>query len=542
MNININGFPYEKMREQQKNILRKIDKNWDKRFIILEAPPGVGKSGIAMTLLSSVKNGFLITSTKQLQDQYIRDFSNNYKYDIESIKGRQNYKCEENRKLTCDIGECLGNRPLLKKCLNTGNCPYYNQKEKAIHSDIALTSYQYFFRFADYEPKAKSWQIRDMILFDEAHLLEQQIINWASIELIPSKLNAELNIFKNVDMDKLVEIFDLPTENGYDENKKWIFSIFNCIMSAREDILKEIKESVSLNEELPSEDDMMEQILSNHTEYNKIDQLFKKFNLFFKNNHKDWIIEVIDGGLSLTPLNVKGIFNTFIKRWGEKKIVFMSATILDASAFCEEFGIDKEDALMIRAESTFDSQKSPIIYKPVCKMNYNKIEENLPNIANAVEEIINKHKGEKGIIHSTNYRITKYLYENIKTNRFIIKTDNITNEDMIYIHEKSTKDTILLSPSLTTGADLKDDLGRFSIIIKLPWSSLNDSRVKAKMKNNEDWYPLEMFKTFIQSCGRTTRSENDWSKTYILDAGFSYWLLKYRKWFTPQFLKRIKWK
>ena len=539
MNINVSGFPYKKMRDQQKHILRTIDNNWDKRFVVIEAPPGVGKSGIAMTLLSSVKNGFLITSTKQLQDQYIRDFSSDYRYDIESIKGRQNYTCKENENLTCDMGECLGNKALLSECIDNGVCPYYNQKSKTIRSNIALTSYQYFFRFADCEPKIRSWQIRDMLLFDEAHLLEQQLVGWASIELIPSKLNEELNVFKTIDMDKLVEIFNLPSENGYEKNKKWIMSIADCIKDARESILLELKESLKTDKDI--DDDQIEQLLSDHTDYVKIDQLFKKFSLFFKNKKEDWLVEVIEGGLSLTPLKVDGIFNTFIKKWGNKKIVFMSATILNAKAFCKEFGMDENDVVVVRAQSTFDAKKSPIIYNPVCKMNYDKIDENLPNIAKEVEKIMNNHKGQKGIIHTTNYKITKYLYDNINTDRFIIKTNDITNEDMINMHEQSTKDTILLSPSLTTGADLKDDLGRFSIVIKLPWSSLTNSRVQVKMKEDEDWYPLEMFKTFIQSCGRTTRSESDWSTTYILDAGFSYWVLKYRKWFTPQFLKRIKW-
>ena len=313
MNINVSAFPYEKMRDQQKHILRTIDKNWDKKFIVIEAPPGVGKSGVAMTLLSSVKNGFLITSTKQLQDQYIRDFSSDYRYDIESIKGRQNYICYENQNLTCDMGECLHNKELLQECLDDHKCPYYNQKAKTIRSNIALTSYQYFFRFADSNPKPKSWNVRDMVLFDEAHLLEQQIVNWAAIKLIPNDLNQELNIFKNIDMDNLVEIFNLPTEDGFKKNKKWILSIMDCVKTARENMHNELRESLKNSHDTELDDDQIEQLLSDHSEYNKIDQLFKKFQLFFRSDKKDWLVEVIENGLSLTPLKIDGIFNTFIK-------------------------------------------------------------------------------------------------------------------------------------------------------------------------------------------------------------------------------------
>lgn len=546
MNINVKAFPYDKMRAQQKHILRNIDANWNKRYIIIEAPPGVGKSGIAMTLLSSVNNGYLITSTKQLQDQYIKDFSDDYRYDIESIKGKKNYTCAINDTLKCDIGECINDKNMLTDCIDNNVCPYYKQKMTAQYSKIALTTYQYFLTFADSEQKMSSrsstWKYRDMVIFDEAHLLEQQIINWASISIEPKKLSKELHIFKNCDMQQLVRIFNLPKENGFIANRDWICAVMDCIRDTRENILNEIKESLKNENTEDLTEDEIEQLLSSHSEYNELDILYKKFNMFFKSDKKEWIVEVIDGGLILTPINVSSIFDKYIKRWGNQKIVFMSATILDHVGFCKSFGIDINDAFFVKAESEFDPKKSPIIYNPVGKMNYENIDKILPDIAKNVKLIIDKHKGEKGIIHTTNYKITKYIYENVETDRFIIKNNDITNEDMIRMHEESNNDTILLSPSLTTGADLKDDLGRFSIIVKLPWPSLMDSRVKEKIKQDDNWLCMEMFKTFIQTCGRTTRSENDWSKTYVFDQSFSYWVLKYRKVLGKKFLERIQWK
>lgn len=50
-----------------------------------------------------------------------------------------------------------------------------------------------------------------------------------------------------------------------------------------------------------------------------------------------------------------------------------------------------------------------------------------------------------------------------------------------------------------------------------------------------------MFRTLVQACGRSTRSEEDWSITYILDSAFYYWVNKYKNWFSKQFLKRIVW-
>ena len=99
---------------------------------------------------------------------------------------------------------------------------------------------------------------------------------------------------------------------------------------------------------------------------------------------------------------------------------------------------------------------------------------------------------------------------------------------------------MLLSPSMTTGVDLKDDLSRFQIVVKMPFSSLADPRIKKKSTINSNWYTCQMLKTLIQACGRSTRSVDDFSATYILDSSFKYWVTRYKKWLPESFLKRIK--
>src|SRR5216684_8409005 len=60
------------------------------RVLLVEAPPGVGKSHIAMTLARWSGDAYLLTSQKLLQDQYERDFGEA----IQLVKGRENYLCE----------------------------------------------------------------------------------------------------------------------------------------------------------------------------------------------------------------------------------------------------------------------------------------------------------------------------------------------------------------------------------------------------------------------------------------------------------------
>ena len=74
-------FPYEKPRDEQIEIIDFcLNSLQDKRFIVIEAGTGVGKSAIGMTIASymAATKGWtthFVTTQKILQDQYINDFA-----------------------------------------------------------------------------------------------------------------------------------------------------------------------------------------------------------------------------------------------------------------------------------------------------------------------------------------------------------------------------------------------------------------------------------------------------------------------------------
>jgi Rad3-related DNA helicase len=67
------------------------------------------------------------------------------------------------------------------------------------------------------------------------------------------------------------------------------------------------------------------------------------------------------------------------------------------------------------------------------------------------------------------------------------------------------------------GVDLPDDLARFQIIIKLPYPSLGDKRIKYMFDNDRQWYVNKMLTYLVQACGRGIRHQEDHCTTYILD-------------------------
>ncbi len=524
----LNNFPFQTIREQQKEVLQKIGRTWEKyRYIIMECPTGFGKSPVSYAIGKASLDAFLITSTKQLQDQYSRDFK---EPDVVNLKGKINYTCAIKPPLNVECGPCVVDKSQLKDCKSKKICPYYSQREKALHSQIAVLSTPFFLystSCGDY------WKPRDVLIIDECHLLEGQIVQWATLQIQPNEFSKEYEI----------EIPKHKGKSGYNDNKSWLNKVWNLILRKRSRLFDEVKDQMRGRDPDSLSSEEVEELLSSHHLYYRVDKLYKKFQFFFDSKNKEsWLCEPQDEGVVLTPIDVSELFNRYIQVMAIKKVFFMSATILDTIGFAKNFGLSKEQTGIIKVESDFPPENSPIIYKPCGSMKYTEIDKTIPKIIDSVKDILNKHSGEKGIIHTANYKLAKSIFEQLNDERILFKTEDKTNEKLLEEHYFSTKPTVLVSPSLTTGTDLKDEFGRFQIILKLPWSSLSDKRISRKTEIDGDWYVSEMFRNFVQASGRSTRSAEDWSVTYVLDSSFYSWVVKYRKWFSKSFLNRIIWK
>jgi Rad3-related DNA helicase len=112
------------------------------------------------------------------------------------------------------------------------------------------------------------------------------------------------------------------------------------------------------------------------------------------------------------------------------------------------------------------------------------------------------------------------------------------NIELVDIHANGNN-TVLLSPSMQEGVDLYDELARFQIILKMPWTSLEDFRTSVKSEFEPDWYSNLMWNDIMQSSGRATRHADDYSTTYILDASFVWFYDKWKHRLPVWFKKRI---
>jgi Rad3-related DNA helicase len=232
----------------------------------------------------------------------------------------------------------------------------------------------------------------------------------------------------------------------------------------------------------------------------------------------EYLVEKKDADqVTFVPYDIKPVAQHIFS--GASKILMMSATINNPEIFAKSLGINKDEYDFVEIGSTFDPKKSPIYSSSQYSLSFRTMERDLPKVVNFALDICDKHKGEKGIIHTHTHAITEALKRKVRNNpRFLFREAGSTNADILDKHKEQVgEDTILVSPSLDTGISLDGDLGRFQIIMKAPYLPLGSKRIKKMFERNPKHYVMKMLDTLIQMCGRCTRSTDDHSITYILD-------------------------
>ena len=517
-------FPYEQVRPaQDKAIQFALESfiNKDKRFVIIEAGTGVGKSAIGLTIANYLGGGaYFLTTQKVLQAQYMRDFKSE---GLRSLTSSANFRCQYYKTKDCSsaLRELKVSKDQRFKACCGGGCVYKKAKGDFINADLGTTNFPYFMAETNYSAQLTP---RKLLVIDECHNVEIQLRNFVSIEV--SEHFAE-SILK-LKVPELKTMYQVVT---------WLKSDYLPRLARMKSHMENQIEKFSLGTKL-------KEFVAVSKKYELIDKHLCKLDRFIAVYNKDnWVMnEIITEGRSkrkweFKPIDIAPFSEDNLFKSGEK-ILLMSATIMDKKAFCQILGIDPNEAAFISIPSPFKKENRPIIYAPVAKMGMRDIDASLPKIAEAVKAILAQHKNDKGIIHCHSYKVTKFLTENIRDKRLL--THDSENRDRVLAkHQADPRPTVLLSPSMTEGVDLKGDASRFQIICKIPYPYLGDKLVKKRMNKWHWWYPLQTAKVVVQSVGRSIRNEEDHAVTYILDAGWDYFLKKNKSIFPKEFLESL---
>jgi len=506
-----------------------------KKFIMLNMPTGSGKSLFSMMFVNWYLNYVnkdakfdILTNSKILQNQYVAEFPF-----MSSLKGKNAYKCNEYPDTSCQEGKEL-NAALKRTC---NDCPYDKARAGWMTNQIALTNFHLFNSVNLFVPQLMIEKNPNVLIIDEAHDFESVLCDFISSKI--SRHSLKILGFNDVNIGAIFG--DIKTIKYMDD---FVDYIENAFIERLEQQIKSLEKGLG-NSSLGMKDKV--KYSKNIINVRAAIGNYKNFLEDYKINPNNWILDVekTEDKSFYKNLLIQPVWShKYLKEtvWDKyDHVLFMSATILDKTQFCYMNGIETNLSSYYEVESPFHVKNRPIYYiKGVGKNTFTEKEKTWENQKLWVEKIVKKYKDKKGIIHCGSYEFSRWMEEYFKDNpRFIFHTSE-TRDDALRQHIESKEPTIIVSPSMITGVDLKDDLSRFQIIMKIPYPNLGSAKIKKRLNDNKEWYGMKTCADLIQACGRSVRNEKDNSSTFILDDSFSA-IMKYNYKFLPNwFTESVK--
>ena len=175
-------------------------------------------------------------------------------------------------------------------------------------------------------------------------------------------------------------------------------------------------------------------------------------------------------------------------------------------------------------------------------MSMSQKEKNLPWMQAKIDEILTNHPEENGIIHTGSYENSIKVFEALSDDnkKRVLVYQNSQEKETVLQKFIAEKNLILMGPSILEGLDLAAEKSRFQVFLKVPFPSMGDKFVAAKMSYQPDWYDWKTVISVLQGVGRSVRSEEDWAVTYFLDGCLTDLLRRRRSSFPTEFQRRIK--
>lgn len=537
-------------RPVQADIMRRIDEAIGSGYhnIILCAPTGIGKSHIATAFAMALGSSHILTAQKILQDQYSKDFGWMY-----PIKGKSNFPCIDiydyqsvpyetasaDPSVSCAYGNCSwqdgssDGKKTTKYCkhkpatdqytvIGKGTeqeevkptnsdalCYYYDQKYRSLNASFSVFNYSAYFLTRKYSSGITHLLTRKSIIADEAHEIENQIIDIIGIDIYRSYLsdvNLDMSDFDTGDVDS--------------------------VKTMVEHVANVYHQYVAANDGAGSD----KQTTTYKRRRDHLDAIFRELD----ETPENMVIQPLEnGGVSIKPIEV----GVYAKRYFDMEYqLYMSATI-HRDVFCQTMDLEPDSCAFIEIErSPFDRKNREVNFLNVRRLNVRSTESDYAAMYAKIADIMRTHAGQKGLILTTRKDHCEAIVEAVRANSGpeeasrlkIVHNDAAEARDTaLREHAKTDKPQVLISPSLWYGVDLRDDLSRFQIIVKTPYLSLAEQRTKIKSRKSQKWYLYASLTKLLQGLGRSVRGPDDHAVTYILD-GATPDLIRRMRPFVPQ--------
>lgn len=497
----------------------------DTRFVILNAPTGIGKSPVYMALSSLLDaRTIILTQTKDLQAQLERDFA---AMGLVEIKGQNNYECRyfegepRRRHPGCDEGPCHAG---IECILKEEGCNYYDAVRRAARKRLVVANYAYWMSMQRYAEPGTLGKF-DLIILDEAHESARALADFIRIDL------------SKRDVERLLEI-PLPYGSDIVEWVDWADqeALPKCRLK-----LESARTSASLYHSAISTVRRLRDLeqhlvdLSRAVGWRRVDVADPP--AWVPGTSTDWVIEEAKDGVTFQPVWASGYAEDYLFA-RIPKVVMVSATVTPKDA--SYLGIPKDAYTYLQYPSPFKREIRPVYSVPTAKVGRRMVRGEERVWINRIDQIIEKEavqKRQKGIIHAVSYDRAKLIYSQSRFRDIIEIHGRRESRKAVANYKDSDPPYVLLSPSVSTGYDFPMDECRFQIIAKVPFIDSRPAVIRARHRSDRRYLDYTAMVTLIQMCGRGVRSEEDYCITYIVDDNFRNWFYPRNKDLIPKWFK-----
>ncbi|OLZ42301.1 helicase [Natrinema saccharevitans] len=510
-------FPAPSYRGTQEQALRDVRDAFaaGNDVVLVRAPTGSGKSLLARAVAGCARRAdegepsdatgayYTTPQVSQLDDVAADDLL----ADLNVIRGKSNYACilPEERDTPVNQAPCVRERGY--DCSVKHRCPYFSDRAIASNRAVAAMTLAYFMQTAGSEVFRK----RDVVVVDEAHGLAEWAEMYATIQLGP----------------RTVPFWDdlrVPEVDSVERAVRYAENLAGTCKRRKDDLLAQD----SLSPAEVRERDRLQELIGD----------LEWFVADFRDPQSPttWLVDQSEsrsgrgdgdgddpqgGPLTIKPMNPEKYLQHTVWDRGNK-FALLSATILNKDAFCRQVGLEPDRVALVDVEHTFPVENRPLYDVTQGKMTYDERSETTPKIARTIVRLMQRHPGEKGLIHAHSYDIQERLADLLS---------DFGVGDRIRTHDRDGRDAALeawkagddpdvfLSVKMEEALDLKGDLCRWQVICKAPFLNTGDSRVAHRLEEGQwAWYYRTTLRTVIQACGRVVRAPDDYGATYLADS------------------------
>lgn len=549
---------FPRLRRSQEDLLLKyMQAQENAKIIEIEAPPGTGKSLVNMIIAFSEDSDFndtdnkivITVKTKNLQHQYVTSFAkvlldNKISYAV--AKGLSSFGCKLLKKRTDICIASFGYRcPLMPKieegpfnemskllitypdaipfglwlpyaqynrtikvAYGNTDCNYWENQLKVFSSKVIFTNHSYLLThlfLMEYLP------FPSVLIIDEAHTLYDTVSDNLTFTI-------DQNTLKLLSQHKILsKITDFVK---HDRDYNGYRSIIEYLYDVQEELNK-IKESIKGGDRLRLAN-LLSMIKAHHLIISLAEEpLEKYFELVVKNNY-----------LQATPsFYVTNLLLSYISNFIKNRIIMSSATLPPI----------KKSVGNTRISSYLDvyrpAQRLVIYLKDSPKISNNTITSKpvTDYLLSIINYLYSMKRFRRIVIHSVNNFIRDVLASILESKGYnVIVTENLEKDFQKWLN---TKEGIIISSALSEGVDLKYDIARVQILVKMPIPDTRKDAHTRWMKSNDiEIYNYYIAQKMVQIAGRICRAHDDVGVTIVLDRRGITHLKKYKDLYPKYYL------